>query len=59
MRGNASRSPLPVEDAVLAVEVISPTSTFRDMYDRPGSTRTPVSAPTTGCSTRSREDHAD
>ncbi|MEU4789283.1 Uma2 family endonuclease [Micromonospora tulbaghiae] len=34
VRGNANRSPLPVEDAVLAVEVISPTSTFRDMYDK-------------------------
>jgi len=26
------RSPLPVEDAVLAVEVISPASHFRDLY---------------------------
>ncbi|MFI2711776.1 Uma2 family endonuclease [Micromonospora sp. NPDC018662] len=34
LRGNANRSPLPVEDALLAVEVISPTSTFRDMYDK-------------------------
>ncbi|MFF3865360.1 Uma2 family endonuclease [Micromonospora sp. NPDC001898] len=33
-RGNADRSPLPVEDALLAVEVVSPTSTFRDMYDK-------------------------
>ncbi|WP_432904523.1 Uma2 family endonuclease [Micromonospora matsumotoense] len=33
-RGNATRSPLPVEDALLAVEVVSPTSTFRDMYDK-------------------------
>lgn len=29
-----ARSPVPVEDAVLAVEVISPESTFRDMYDK-------------------------
>lgn len=28
----ANRSPVPVEDAVLAVEIISPDSTFRDMY---------------------------
>ncbi|WP_405094811.1 Uma2 family endonuclease [Micromonospora sp. NBC_01412] len=33
-RGNADRSPLPVEEALLAVEVVSPTSTFRDMYDK-------------------------
>ncbi|MBW4705392.1 MULTISPECIES: Uma2 family endonuclease [unclassified Micromonospora] len=33
-RGNATRSPLPVEDALLAVEMVSPTSTFRDMYDK-------------------------
>ncbi|MFI2662853.1 Uma2 family endonuclease [Micromonospora carbonacea] len=26
--------PVPVEDALLAVEVVSPTSTFRDMYDK-------------------------
>lgn len=29
---HANRSPVPVEDAVLAVEVISPESHFRDMY---------------------------
>ncbi|SDY54724.1 Endonuclease, Uma2 family (restriction endonuclease fold) [Micromonospora pattaloongensis] len=28
------RSPVPVEDAILAVEVVSPESTFRDMYDK-------------------------
>ncbi len=33
-RKHANRSPVPVEDALLAVEVISPTSTFRDMYDK-------------------------
>ncbi|SCE65143.1 Uma2 family endonuclease [Micromonospora mirobrigensis] len=33
-RRNAGRSPVPVEDALLAVEVVSPTSTFRDMYDK-------------------------
>ncbi|GAA2184197.1 Uma2 family endonuclease [Micromonospora lupini] len=33
-RGHADRSPLPVEDALLAVEVVSPTSSFRDMYDK-------------------------
>lgn len=29
---HADRSPVPVEDALLAVEVISPDSQFRDMY---------------------------
>ncbi|MEV6811601.1 Uma2 family endonuclease [Micromonospora sp. NPDC051296] len=33
-REHANRSPVPVEDALLAVEVISPTSTFRDLYDK-------------------------
>ncbi|MEV4199102.1 Uma2 family endonuclease [Micromonospora globbae] len=33
-RRHADRSPVPVEDALLAVEVVSPTSTFRDMYDK-------------------------
>ncbi|MEU4550431.1 Uma2 family endonuclease [Micromonospora violae] len=33
-RTHANRSPVPVEDALLAVEVVSPTSTFRDMYDK-------------------------
>ncbi|WP_406036874.1 Uma2 family endonuclease [Micromonospora sp. NBC_00898] len=33
-RKHAGRSPVPVEDALLAVEVVSPTSTFRDMYDK-------------------------
>ncbi|MCW3813543.1 Uma2 family endonuclease [Micromonospora sp. DR5-3] len=33
-RKHADRSPVPVEDALLAVEVVSPTSTFRDMYDK-------------------------
>lgn len=28
------RTPVPVEDAVLAVEIISPDSSFRDMYDK-------------------------
>ena len=27
-------SPIPVEDAILAIEVISPDSTFRDLYDK-------------------------
>jgi Uma2 family endonuclease len=31
---HVARSPVPVEDAILAVEVISPDSTFRDMYDK-------------------------
>jgi hypothetical protein len=30
--GNLHRSPVPVEDALLAIEVVSPTSHFRDMY---------------------------
>lgn len=30
----AGRSPVPVEDAVLAVEIVSPDSSFRDMYDK-------------------------
>ncbi|MGC4867164.1 Uma2 family endonuclease [Micromonospora sp. DT53] len=33
-RKHAGRSPVPVEDALLAAEVVSPTSTFRDMYDK-------------------------
>ncbi|GAB3848076.1 Uma2 family endonuclease [Micromonospora andamanensis] len=33
-REHANRSPVPVEDALLAVEVISPTATFRDLYDK-------------------------
>ncbi|SIR12290.1 Uma2 family endonuclease [Micromonospora avicenniae] len=33
-RRHADRSPVPVEDALLAVEVVSPTSTFRDLYDK-------------------------
>ena len=33
-RRHAGQSPVPVEDALLAVEVVSPTSTFRDMYDK-------------------------
>ncbi|MEV6690634.1 Uma2 family endonuclease [Micromonospora sp. NPDC051196] len=33
-REHADRSPVPVEDALLAVEVISPSSTFRDLYDK-------------------------
>ncbi|MEU7958068.1 Uma2 family endonuclease [Micromonospora humida] len=33
-RRHAGRSPVPVEDALLAVEVVAPTSTFRDMYDK-------------------------
>ncbi|MFY1690708.1 Uma2 family endonuclease [Plantactinospora sp. WMMB782] len=31
---HVTRSPVPVRDAVLAVEVIPPDSTFRDMYDK-------------------------
>ncbi|GAB2918595.1 Uma2 family endonuclease [Micromonospora polyrhachis] len=31
---HVDRSPVPVRDAILAVEVISPESTFRDMYDK-------------------------
>ncbi|MFC7547629.1 Uma2 family endonuclease [Plantactinospora sp. GCM10030261] len=31
---HANRSPVPVDDALLAVEVISPSSIFRDMYDK-------------------------
>ncbi|WDZ87435.1 Uma2 family endonuclease [Micromonospora cathayae] len=31
---HANRSPVPVEAAVLAVEVASPDSTFRDRYDK-------------------------
>lgn len=30
----ANRSPVPVADAILAVEIISPDSTFRDMYEQ-------------------------
>lgn len=33
-REHANVSPVPVEDALLAVEVVFPTSTFRDMYDK-------------------------
>ncbi|MEV4755228.1 Uma2 family endonuclease [Micromonospora sp. NPDC049559] len=33
-REHADRSPVPVADALLAVEVISPTSVFRDLYDK-------------------------
>ncbi|MBQ1050672.1 Uma2 family endonuclease [Micromonospora sp. C51] len=33
-REHANRSPVPVEDALLAVEVFSPMSTFRDLYDK-------------------------
>ncbi|MFF0155625.1 Uma2 family endonuclease [Micromonospora sp. NPDC005203] len=33
-RKHAGQSPVPVEDALLAVEVVSPTSSFRDMYDK-------------------------
>jgi Uma2 family endonuclease len=28
------RSPVPIEDVILAVEIISPSSVFRDMYDK-------------------------
>lgn len=31
-KGQLTRSPVPVEDALLAVEVVSPDSHFRDMY---------------------------
>ncbi|MFI6228091.1 Uma2 family endonuclease [Micromonospora echinospora] len=30
----ANRSPVPVQDAILAVEVVSPDSTIRDRYDK-------------------------
>ncbi len=30
----ANRSPVPVTDAILVVEIISPDSTFRDMYEK-------------------------
>ncbi len=33
-RERANRTPVPVQDALLAVEVVSPSSTFRDMYDK-------------------------
>lgn len=33
-REHVNRSPVPVDDAILAVEVISPTSTVRDLYDK-------------------------
>lgn len=33
-REQANRTPVPVRDASLAVEVISPTSTVRDMHDK-------------------------
>ncbi|MDG4785569.1 Uma2 family endonuclease [Micromonospora sp. WMMD1102] len=33
-REHVTRSPVPVRDAVIAVEVISPDSTFQDMYDK-------------------------
>jgi Uma2 family endonuclease len=33
-RERANVTPVPVEDALIAVEVVSPTSTFRDMYDK-------------------------
>jgi Uma2 family endonuclease len=32
--GHYGRSPVPVEDAVLAIEIISPESTFRDMVEK-------------------------
>src|SRR5438270_883915 len=31
---HANRSPVPVEDAIVAVEVISPDSNFRDMVEK-------------------------
>lgn len=33
-REHANRSPVPVGNAILAVEVISPTSTVRDLHDK-------------------------
>ncbi|GGL86691.1 Uma2 family endonuclease [Micromonospora yangpuensis] len=33
-REHADRSPVPIADAPLVVEVISPSSVFRDMYDK-------------------------
>lgn len=33
-REQANHSPVPARDAILAVEVISPASTVRDMYDK-------------------------
>jgi Uma2 family endonuclease len=37
-REHANRSPVPVGDALLAVEVVSPGSTFRDRVDLPALT---------------------
>ena len=33
---HADRSPVPVRDALLAVEVLSPSSTFRDLHEKAG-----------------------
>jgi Uma2 family endonuclease len=33
---HANRSPVPVRDALLAVEVLSPISTFRDLHEKAG-----------------------
>lgn len=33
---HANRSPVPVRDALLAVEVFSPSSTFRDLHEKTG-----------------------
>ncbi|MEU8330963.1 Uma2 family endonuclease [Micromonospora sp. NPDC048839] len=33
-RRHAGRSPVPVEDTLLAVEVVAPPFSFRDMYDK-------------------------
>jgi Uma2 family endonuclease len=33
---HANRSPVPVRDALLAVEVLSPSSTFRDLHEKAG-----------------------
>jgi Uma2 family endonuclease len=33
---HVSRSPVPVRDALLAVEILSPSSTFRDLHEKTG-----------------------
>jgi Uma2 family endonuclease len=51
-RAHANVSPVPVGDAILAVEVISPDSHFRDMYAK-AKVYAAVGLPTTGSSIRS------
>ena len=33
-RERSQRSPIPIDDAILAVEIVSPDSTFRDMFEK-------------------------